>query len=277
LLEFLSAQSLARIQDVFRSYARTDAIRTGVFHLEPIMRSALLLQAETQQTLLWALRESGADYLIIDLIVAASGCDPAELRKAALGTLLHACKSPAPKILIRINPLDTAASQADLESLMPGAPYGILLPHCHDGAAVQHLGGQLAVLEARNNLADGSTKIIGCTSSAANALFSLQTFQQASRRLEALSWSPEDLAASLGIRQMRLADGAYVPSLALARALTLFAAKAAHVFAIEAASSRPLAADAFQQECETAQRDGFDGKIALDPAQLAIINAVFSA
>jgi citrate lyase subunit beta/citryl-CoA lyase len=221
--------------------------------------------------------ESKADRLIIDLCVASSGHDPAKLREAALATLLQARTPASPKILIRVNPLDTVECQDDLASLMRRAPYGIVLPRCQNGAAVQHLAAMLAVFEAQNNLADGATKIFGCAASGASAIFGLPTFQHAGRRLEALSWDPESLALSLGINELYHQNGGYAPPLALARLQLLFAAKAAHVLAIDAASSTRGNSEAFLQECKAAKREGFDGKIAIDIAQVGMINAVFGS
>ena len=60
------------------------------------------------------------------------------------------------------------------------------------------------------------------------------------------------------------------------RTLTLLGASTAGVSAIDT----PSPADdpeRFRAECDTARGDGFAGKIAVNAAQTAVINAVFAA
>ncbi len=63
----------------------------------------------------------------------------------------------------------------------------------------------------------------------------------------------------------------------LARELTLLAAASARVAAIDAAF--PITGDGqgLRAEALGARRDGFAGKMAIDAAQIAVINAVFAA
>ena len=73
----------------------------------------------------------------------------------------------------------------------------------------------------------------------------------------------------------RDSTGAYAGALRLAREMTLVAAAAAGVAAIDTAPSC-LGESVLRAEAETARRRGFRLKLARDPSQARIINEVFS-
>ena len=62
----------------------------------------------------------------------------------------------------------------------------------------------------------------------------------------------------------------------MARALCLAGAAAAGVPAIDTVFVDFHDSEAFRRECEAARRDGFSGKMAIHPAQVPIINEVFT-
>ncbi len=62
------------------------------------------------------------------------------------------------------------------------------------------------------------------------------------------------------------------PPLSLARSLLILGAAAAGVAAIDG----PEPGVAFAASCRAAKADGFRGKIAVDAAQVAAINAIFA-
>jgi len=151
-----------------------------------------------------------------------------------------------------------------------------LLPKCVNGASLQHLGALLAVKEAEQDRPDGSTKILALATETPAALFNLGSLPGASQRLEGLAWAAEDLAAALGAEANRGADGAYTFPYVLARSLTLYAAAAAGVLAIDAVHGNFRDLARLRLECEEAKRDGFGAKLAIHPGQIEIINEVLT-
>lgn len=237
---------------------------------EPSMRAHLLVPADDERALEPALK-SGADCLWLDLrATPAPGARP-RARDLALG-LLRAARKGGPHLYVRVNALESGEIDADLDAVMKGAPDGIVLPGAGGGADVQHLGAKLALREAEYDLPDGATQIIAVVQTPA-AIFKMGTYAGASRRLAALSWSPDDLAAAIGARATRAPDGALTPPYGMARSLVLMAAKAAGVAAIDCAELGERAR--FKAECEAACRDGFTGKLGLDAEQVALIAATF--
>jgi citrate lyase subunit beta/citryl-CoA lyase len=91
-----------------------------------------------------------------------------------------------------------------------------------------------------------------------------------------LTWGAEDLSAELGAEANRDGEGRFLDPYRLARALCLAAAAAARVQAIDTVTVDFRNATAVRRETEEARRDGFTGKMAIHPAQVPIINEVFT-
>jgi citrate lyase subunit beta/citryl-CoA lyase len=74
----------------------------------------------------------------------------------------------------------------------------------------------------------------------------------------------------------RLPDGSYTGPYRVVRALALFAAYAADVLAVDSIYGNYRDLDGLRAECMDAKRDGFLAKMAIHPAQVPVINAVFT-
>src|SRR5580704_19384529 len=158
---------------------------------------------------------------------------------------------------------------------MPGAPDAILLPGSLGAASAQQLSAKLAVREAHLGLADGATWVIAVIDTA-QALFNLGRYRGSSARLIGVAWSAEALRADIGAETDREPLGDYLGAYRLARELTLLAATSARVAAIDAAFPDISDLERLRAEALAARRDGFAGKIAIDPAQVAVISDVFA-
>jgi citrate lyase subunit beta / citryl-CoA lyase len=240
------------------------------------MRSLLFVPADSPKKLDKAMT-SGADAVIVDLEDSIAVDGKARARDSAAAFLKEAmAAAPRPLILVRVNGLQTGLIDADLDALAPSKPDAIMLPKAEGGAAVIHTDAKLAVREAINDLPDGHIKILPLATETAAALFLAGTFAGCSRRLTALTWGAEDLSAELGAQANRDAEGRFLDPYRLARALCLAGAAAARVPALDTVYVDFRNRDGFRRECEEACRDGFTGKLAIHPAQVPIINEVFT-
>jgi citrate lyase subunit beta/citryl-CoA lyase len=134
----------------------------------------------------------------------------------------------------------------------------------------------IAVREAENDLPDGATHIIAIATETAASLFHMGTYAGASRRLAGLTWGGEDLSADVGAEANKLADGNWTDPYRLARSLCLFGASAAGVAAIDTVNTSFRDIDGLNTEAIAARRDGFTAKMAIHPAQVPVINAIFT-
>jgi citrate lyase subunit beta / citryl-CoA lyase len=240
------------------------------------MRSLLFVPGDSPRKLAKGL-ESGADALILDLEDSVAGDRKAEARATTLAFLKDAGKADKrPRLLVRVNSLDTGLTDADLDAVVAGRPDAILLPKAEGGPSVIHLDAKLAAREALAGLPDGAIGIMAIATETAAALFAAGTYAGASPRLSALTWGAEDLSADIGAETNRDADGSFTGPFRLARSLCVAAAAAARVAALDTVFIDFRNADGLRREAEEARRDGFTGKLAIHPGQVAVINEVFT-
>jgi citrate lyase subunit beta/citryl-CoA lyase len=240
------------------------------------MRSFLFVPADSPKKLDKAMA-SGADAVIVDLEDSIAYYGKARARESAAAFLKAAVPAKArPYLLVRVNGLQTGLTDADLDAVAAAKPDAIMLPKAEGGASVIHADAKLAVREAINDLPDGHIKIMPIATETAAALFVAGTFAGASARLLNLTWGAEDLSAELGAHANRDPQGHWLDPYRLARALCLAGAASAQVPAIDTVFVDFRDSDGFRGECEEASRDGFLGKMAIHPAQVPIINEVFT-
>ena len=236
------------------------------------MRSLLIAPAD-ERRLTEALK-SGADAIIVDL----AGAEPAERTgaRAATARFLEAahCEQGGPVLIVRANALDSGETDSDLDAVMAGVPDAILLPGSLGAPSVQQLSAKLAVREAKFALPDGETRIIAVADTA-QSLFGMGSYRGSSARLIGVTWNAEALRADIGAETDRDRLGDTLGPYRLARELTLLAATSARVAAIDTAFAHIRDLEGLRAEAGDARRDGFAGKIALDPAQVGILNDAF--
>ena len=240
------------------------------------MRSLLFVPADGGAKLDKAMA-SGADAVILDLEDSIAPERKAHARAAALEFLKAAqTKKQRPRLLVRINGLDTGMTDADLDAVVAGKPDAILFPKAEGGATVTHVDAKLTAREAVAGLPDGSIKILAQTVESAVGLFTAGSYRNSSARLIGMTWGPEDLSSELGAEANREADGMLTEPYRLARSICLFGAAAAKVPAIETIHVNFRDPEVLRRDSELARRDGFSGRLAIHPAQVAVINEVFT-
>lgn len=220
---------------------------------------------------------SGADALILDLEDAVAPSNKAAAR-GVVRDFLDA-RPPAQRrtaLWVRINPLDDTALQ-DLAAVVGGAPDGIVLPKIDGPEDVQRLSHGLDTLEAREGLPHGHVRILPVATETAVAPFGLGRFAAAGLlRLAGLTWGAEDLASTIGASTNVAPSGEWALTYRMVRSLTLLAAKAAGVQAIETLYVDFRDGAGLHAACRQAAQEGFTGRIAIHPAQVGPINDAFT-
>jgi citrate lyase subunit beta/citryl-CoA lyase len=244
---------------------RTDDAETCV------SRSYLFVPADSERKLGKA-ADCGADALILDLedsVAADRRTAARQLAVEFLGSQSHA------ETWVRINPLGSSDALDDLRAVVPAGPHGIVLPKPDGARDANELAGLLDTLETEGGLTSGQTRILPIATEKPAALFRLHEYAEATPRLAALTWGAEDLAAAIGAFSNRDGDNRWLPPFELARSLCLFAAAAAVVPAIDTVYTDFRDTGGLAQSSADARRDGFTGKLAIHPAQVAVINEAF--
>jgi citrate lyase subunit beta/citryl-CoA lyase len=239
------------------------------------LKSLLFVPGDSEKKLAKA-ANTGADALLLDLEDAVSQ----DRLPAARGLVLDYLKShdrSSQQVWVRINPLNTPLSLPDLVAVMPGKPDGIVLPKPLNASDVLQLDHFLSALEQREGIKAGHTRILPVATEVAGALFALNSYAGCSARLAGLTWGAEDLATAVGASTNKKDNGEFDDTFVLARSLCLLAAAHAGVQAIDTLSVDFRDADSLQADVQRARRQGFSGKLAIHPDQVAIINAGFTA
>jgi citrate lyase subunit beta/citryl-CoA lyase len=218
--------------------------------------------------------ESGADALILDLEDSV-GAERKPIAREMAATWLAARRPDGPEGWVRVNALDSGLTMSDLAAVVRARPDGIVLPKCSAPDQLRVVDAALSALEAREGLADRSIRVMPIVTETPAALFSLGTYA-GSPRLAAMTWGGEDLAAGVGAKANRREDGGWDELYRLARSLTLAGAAAAEVPAIDTIYADFRNEAGFAAECAEARRMGYAGRMAIHPAQVAVIQATFS-
>ncbi len=177
---------------------------------------------------------------------------------------------------VRINPLDEGGV-ADLAGIVRPGLAGIIIPKIDGAADLVRLGHVLDVMEEREGMARGGVRILPVATETAKTPFGLAGIADVRLpRLYGLTWGAEDLSTALGAASNRDESGGCAFTYRMVRSMCLLAAKAAGVEAVETLYADFRDRDGLLASCAAAAREGFTGRIAIHPDQVAAINQAFS-
>lgn len=240
-----------------------------------ILRSLLFIPADSERKLSKS-ETVPADALILDLEDSVAPENKAVARKLAGDFLSEHAEGRHKQLWVRINPVIQPAALEDLAGIMHGRPDGIVQPKPRSPDDVLLLGQHLEIFEKDLGFETGSTRILPLTTETPEAIFSLGQYVRCDLRLAGLTWGAEDLGTALGALTNKDMEGNWTSPFQLARNLCLFAAHAAGVAAIDTIYADFRDPEGLRASCDEARRDGFSGKLAIHPDQVAIINSAFT-
>lgn len=240
------------------------------------MRSLLFVPADSERKLSKAL-STGADALILDLEDSVVAEHRPQARALAAEFIKSARDTPGrPLLYVRVNPLDSADVEADIAGVMPAGPDGIVQPKPNSGQDVHRLSIALGHAEERAGLRDRPVRILPIVTETPASVLQLSTYIGASSRTIGMSWGAEDLSAVVGSLLSRRAGRGLSSPYRLVRDLCLLTAAAADVEPIDTVFVDFRDEAGLRRECEEAAQDGFTGKMAIHPDQIAVINEMFT-
>lgn len=224
-------------------------------------RSWLFVPADSEKKIGKAI-ESDADALIFDLEDSVAIAQKAAARQVlkSLGK-----RTGGPQWWVRINPLGSDQHKDDLDVIAMADLHGIVLPKAESGADVTQLAHRT-----------GNIPVHAIVSETPASLFGMLSYRDPKSPLVAMSWGAEDLSAALGASSKYDADGGLSFTYKLARSLCLAGAVAAGVQPVDGVFADFRDEESLREEAQAAAREGFTGKLAIHPAQVAAINAAFT-
>ena len=208
-----------------------------------------------------------ADCLIFDLEDAVAP----EAKREARQTVCEAVGNGGygmREVVIRINGLDTEWGLDDLSAAVAAGPDAILAPKVIDGGDIDRLNDAMSRAGAPESM--GLWVMIEMP----KALLNIQDIAEAvgRTRLTAFVMGTNDLA-----KEMRAVnDAPQRTGFQTAFGLTLAAARAYQLLAIDGVFNGIGDAEGLEAECQQGRILGFDGKTLIHPSQLDLANQIFA-
>lgn len=237
-------------------------------------RSWLFVPADSERKLAKA-AGAGADVLILDLedsVMPERKEVAREMMRAHLDGL-----ADRRRWWVRVNSLSSGELLTDLVATVPARPAGILLPKIfgpEDLITVEHY---LDALEVQHDIKPGSIHIAVLVTETPAALLRLgELISQPHPRVSAVFWGAEDLSSAMGAGCPRDANGAWYPTYEFARTQALLVAHAWGVEAVDTVYVDFHSDEGLRASCTVSRHDGFTGRVAIHPCQVATINKAYS-
>jgi citrate lyase subunit beta/citryl-CoA lyase len=237
------------------------------------LRSLLFVPADSERKFAKA-NVIGADALILDLEDSV-----APPRKALARDMVKELLGGPPRgwaFLVRVNPLGGGLTLGDLAAVVRPGLDGILIPKVSGIKDVELISDYVDALEIAAGIQPGHVKLLVVATETPAAMIGFASYATPNRRLVAMTWGAEDLGAALGALSNKEPNGDWTFPYQVARAQCLFAAGAAGVQALDTLYGDFRDKNGLAESCRIARRDGFVGRIAIHPDQIATINECFT-
>jgi citrate lyase subunit beta/citryl-CoA lyase len=234
---------------------------TGGRRILGMVRRSVLFTPGDRRELHRKAIKTGADVVVLDLEDGVGPNAKDEARDTVRETLES--RDPGCEVCLRVNATPEVAA-ADLDGVLgPGTkPDSVMLPKTGSASAVEILADQL-----RKHGAD--LPILALVESAAGVLHAEGI--ASAKPTDALLFGAEDLAGDIGA--LRTDEGTEVLA---ARSQVVLAASAAGIDAIDTHYPDYEDLDGLGEDAEFALELGYDGKMALHPDQVRVINDAFT-
>jgi citrate lyase subunit beta / citryl-CoA lyase len=237
------------------------------------LRSLLFVPADSERKFAKA-NGIGADALILDLEDSV-----APPRKTLARDMVKELLGGPPRnwaFLVRVNPLGGGLTLGDLAAIVRPGLDGILIPKVSGIGDVELISNYVDALEIAAGVEPGHVKLLVVATETPAAMIGFAGYATQNRRLVAMTWGAEDLGAALGALSNKEPNGEWTFPYQVARAQCLFAAGAAGVQALDTLYGDFRDQKGLAESCRIARRDGFVGRIAIHPDQIATINECFT-
>lgn len=231
-------------------------------------RSLLFLPGDSERKIAKA-AVLGADCVVMDLEDGVAPSAKATARACVLAALQTVDFGGSERI-VRLNPVGSGLEEDDLAGTLTGQPDAFMLPKVDSPASIHWLDRHLSAAETAHGWEAGSIQVLALIETALG-IMNLREIAQASPRLDALLFGAEDLAGDMGA--VRTPAGWEV---FFARSTVAIAAAAYGLQAIDMVFVTLDDLEGLAAECQQAVELGYQGKMAIHPRQVPVIQAAFS-
>lgn len=211
----------------------------------------------------------GADAVILDLEDAVAPAEKDSARILVRNAIKYMGFGKS-EVIVRINAIDTAFWQKDLDAIIPVHPTLIMPPKTACAEDVLAVDAYITQLEEELGLEQGSVGLIPLIETALGVENAYQ-IASACPRVKAIFLGGEDLTADL--RCKRTKEG---QEIFYARSRMVVAARAAGVEVYDTPFTDVNDDEGIYTDAQLAKSLGFTGKAAISPRHVKAINEVFS-
>lgn len=225
-----------------------------------MVRRSVLFAPGNEPDIMRKAAASEADVVVFDLEDAVAPADKDNAREAVRG-VLDDVESEC-ELCVRVNPIGTSTAP-DIAAVLKGPrPDSVMLPKTEEA-------GDIRTIERLLTEHGVDLPVLSLIESASGVLRADAIATAAAT--DALLFGAEDLAADIGAT--RTSEGTEV---LYARERTVLAASAAGVDAIDIIYTDYTDTDGLREETTFAAQLGYDGKMAIHPDQVPVINDAFT-
>lgn len=239
-----------------------------------MLRSMLFVPADSERKLAKA-EGTGADAIILDLEDSVLPDRKPIARQLAAEYMKSHLGGTA--LWVRVNDLVSGEILKDLTAVVSARPAGIILPKIRGPEDIHTVANYLAALEQVHDLTQGSVPMLALITETPAAVLRMgELVTSPASRLTAVGWGAEDLSSALGAGDPRLPNGGWRTMYEHARCQCILAAHALGVLAIDTVYVNFRDPEGLRLACEASRYDGFTGRFAIHPDQVAVINEAFT-
>lgn len=235
----------------------------------PLLRRSLLFVPGGDSRKLERAPGAGADTIVVDLEDAVAP-EAKERARAEVADWLRAASVDAERA-VRVNPPGTPWFEADLAAVVAAGADAVMLPKCADAGALAQVAASLDESEQGGERSRAATQLLALLESARGVL-DAAAVGGASPRVAALCFGHADFSLDMGLPAPDPAGEAVLH----ARCSVALAARAAGVAAVDTVYLDVRDEAGFRADAALGRRLGFEGKLCIHPAQVAIANATYT-
>ena len=240
----------------------------NALHAAPTLRTLLFVPGNQTRMLRKAL-DLAPDAYVPDLEDSVPPAEKDTARSVVAGILPELAQA-GPLVVPRVNAMESGLLEADLYAVIGPHTFGVSVGKVGTAAEVDAVSQMMASTEREKGLEPGSTRLVLWLESAL-AVVNAYAICAASKRIVAAAFGAEDFTNDMAVQ--RRDDNAEI---AYARTAVSIAARAAGVLALDTPFFRFRDAAGLRDDALEARMLGYRGKFAIHPAQIDVLNEVFS-
>jgi len=210
----------------------------------------------------------GSDCIILDLEDSVHPSEKLASRILVREILRNVQFSDTEKT-VRINPVSSPFGKKDLEEVIPAEPDAIFIPKAESADDIHIVDEIVQELKNKHNISKGIYYMPIIES--AKGVWNAFEIASSSPAIVLLAFGAEDFTRDIGAQRTRDSREQFV-----ARSMVVLGAKAAGVQASDTVWSNIEDIEGLESSTREAKELGFDGKGAIHPSQVEIINRVFN-